>query len=496
VYAVNGVGIYSSTQGVGGAWGAPTQHHLGTDTTPDWQTVAPVANAPGPSINGGASPQTGQQLSATNGSWTGAGAVFTYQWSRCDSAGNGCSNISGATVQTYAVLSADVGHTLRVVVTASNAAGSTASSPSNQTGVVTLAGTVNPPVNTVYPVITLPVGHTAPNIGDTLSVSNGTWTGSFPITFTYQWKKCDSPTGNCFNIVGQTRNTFTVTSDLYGLTIRAEVTAKNSAAAVAQNSESTKVVSAIAPLARVTPQITGTVMVGQTLALTAGTWDGSLPLTFTYSWRRCNPPGDPTSCVQIPGATTATYIPVVDDIGQTIRVWITGTNPAGSDTAITNHTFPVVDKPHFAPTAGDAPLIVGTLEVGGVLTASIGTFTGDAPIATKQQWQSCDATGGACHDIKGATKQIYHPTSSDVGSTLRLVVTATNLYRKALSISDVTEPVIPQLPHVKGETIIGSNDNDYLIGTPHDDTIKGLGGNDTINGEAGTTRSTAARATT
>ena len=333
--------------------------------------------------------------------------------------------------------------------------------------------------------ITLPVGRTAPNIGDTLSVSNGTWTGSFPITFTYQWKKCDSPTGSCYAIVGATRNTFTVTSDLYGLTIRAEVTATNSAAAVAQNSESTKVVTAIAPLSRATPQITGTVMVGQTLALTAGTWDGSLPLTFTYSWRRCNPPGDLTSCVQIPGATTATYIPVVADIGQTIRVWITGTNPAGSDTAVTNHTFPVVDKPHFAPTASDSPLIVGTLEVGGILTASIGTFTGDAPIATKQQWQRCNAVGGACKDIKGATKQIYHPTSSDVGSTLRLVVTATNLYGKAMSISDVTEPVIPQLPHVKGETIIGSNKADYLIGTLHDDTIKGNGGNDTINGDGG-----------
>jgi hypothetical protein len=487
VFSITGQGIYSSTQGVGGAWGAPQVHHgaPSTDTTPDWQTVVPF-NTVLPSINGGVSPQTGQLLSASNGSWSGATTLgYTYQWERCNSSGAGCANIGGATAQTYAVVSADVGQTLRVVVTASNVAGQSTPATSNQTGVVTLAGTVNPPVNTVYPVITLPVGRTAPNIGDTLSVSNGTWTGSFPITFTYQWKKCDSPTGSCFRIPGATRNTFTVTTDLYGLTIRAEVTATNSAAAVAQNSESTKVVSAIAPLSRATPQITGTVMVGQTLALTAGTWDGSLPLTFTYSWRRCNPPGDLTSCVQIPGATTATYIPVVADIGQTIRVWITGTNPAGSDTAVTNHTFPVVDKPHFAPTSSDSPLIVGTLEVGGVLTASVGTFTGDAPIATKQQWQRCNAVGGACKDIAGATKQIYHPTSSDVGSTLRLVVTATNLYGKALSISDVTEPVIPQLPHIKGKTITGTSKNDYLIGTLHDDTIKGLGGNDTINGDGG-----------
>jgi hypothetical protein len=346
-------------------------------------------------------------------------------------------------------------------------------------------GSVTPPVNTAYPVISLPFNNTSgvPNIGDTLSASTGSWTGSFPMTFTYQWKKCDSPTGSCFNLIGATHSTFTITSDLYGMTVRVQVTATNSSGAVAQNSESTKVIGAIKPFLRVTPQITGTVMVGQTLALTPGTWDGSLPLTFTYSWRRCDAFGTLPSCVEI--ATTATYIPVVADIGKTLRVWITATNPAGSDQGVTNHTFPVVDKPHFAPTSSDSPLIVGTLEVGGVLTASIGSFTGDLPIATTQQWQRCDATGGACKDIKGATKQVYHPTSTDVGSTLRLVVTATNLYGKAVSISDVTEPVIPRLPHFKGKTITGTSKADYLIGTIHDDLIKGLGGNDTINGDGG-----------
>jgi RTX calcium-binding nonapeptide repeat (4 copies)/WD40-like Beta Propeller Repeat len=484
VFSETGIGIFSSTQGVGGAWGTPVQHDIGADLTPDWQTIAPQNVAP-PSINGGVAPQTGQLLTATNGTWVGASAVgFAYQWQRCDASGNNCSPI-GTNSSSYAVVSADVGSTLRVIVTAVNVAGQTQSPGSTHTGVVTLAGTVNPPVNTSYPVITLPFTNTTgvPNIGDTLSVSNGTWAGSFPITFTYQWKKCDSPAGSCYRIPGATRNTFTITSDLYGMSIRAEVTATNSAAAVAQNSESTKVITAIKPFLRVTPQITGTVMVGQTLALTPGTWDGSLPLTYTYSWRRCNPTGDLPTCVEI--ATTATYIPVVADIGAAIRVWITATNPAGSDQGITNHTYPVVDKPHFAPTASDSPLVVGTLEVGGILTASVGTFSGDLPITTVQQWQRCDATGAACHNIKNATKQVYHPTSSDVGSTLRLVVTATNLYGKAVSISDVTEPVIPKLPHIKGITIVGTDKNDYLIGTLHDDLIKGLAGNDTINGDGG-----------
>ena len=141
------------------------------------------------------------------------------------------------------------------------------------------------------------------------------------------------------------------------------------------------------------------------------------------------------------------------------------------------------------------PLIVGTLEVGGILSASTGTFTGDAPIVTTQQWQRCDATGGACKDIKGATKTVYHPTTSDVGSTMRLAVTATNLYGKAISLSDVTEPVIPQLPHVKGVKIIGSAQNDYLIGTIHDDVIEGAEATTRSTATGATTRSTAGPAT-
>ena len=85
---------------------------------------------------------------------------------------------------------------------------------------------------------------------------------------------------------------------------------------------------------------------------------------------------------RIPGATANTYTPVVADIGFSLRVWITGANPSGSDTAITNHTFPVVDKQHFSPSVGTAPAVGGTAVAGRQLTANIGSFQGDAPIKT------------------------------------------------------------------------------------------------------------------
>jgi hypothetical protein len=235
---------------------------------------------------------------------------------------------------------------------------------------------------------------------------------------------------------------------------------------------------------RVTPQTIGGNTVDSPISLTAGTWDGSTPLTFTYSWRRCNPPGDLTSCVAIPGATLATYTPSTADIGSTLRVWITGSNLAGSALAVTNHTFPV-DKQHFAPSSVASPTINGTTTVGRQLTASTGSFDGDLPIATTFVWQRCDATGAACREIVGAKKVVYYPTVNDLGATLRLAVTAKNAYGTTVSMSDPTEPVLMPPPHRKGRHIVGTAKGEYLAGGGFDDSIFGMGGNDTLLGGAG-----------
>ena len=95
--------------------------------------VAPKS-ATAPSITG--KPVVGAQLVADVGTYTG-GAVQTYkfQWRRCDSSGGSCTDITGATKQTYIVTSTDEGKTLRVSVTAKNDYGST-TNESKATGVV------------------------------------------------------------------------------------------------------------------------------------------------------------------------------------------------------------------------------------------------------------------------------------------------------------------------------------------------------------------------
>jgi hypothetical protein len=87
---------------------------------------APVASAENaaPTISG--TTQDSQTLSSTDGKWVATPPLsYSYQWQRCGAAGDNCSNISGATSADRVLVSADVGKTLRSVVTASNSAGST-----------------------------------------------------------------------------------------------------------------------------------------------------------------------------------------------------------------------------------------------------------------------------------------------------------------------------------------------------------------------------------
>ena len=91
--------------------------------------VAPANTTP-PSISG--TPRVGERLIANTGGWTNADS-FAFQWQRC--AGAVCTNVAGATGQSYGVLADDRGRTVRVLVTATNARGSVTAA-SAPTGVV------------------------------------------------------------------------------------------------------------------------------------------------------------------------------------------------------------------------------------------------------------------------------------------------------------------------------------------------------------------------
>jgi hypothetical protein len=107
---------------------------------------APTNSGP-PVITGVA--QQGHTLTTTDGTWDGDPTHFDYQWQDCDSGGQNCANTGTDTI-TYALTSADVGHTIRVIVTASNDAGP-GQAASSRTAVVAGPSTTPPPTSASSP---------------------------------------------------------------------------------------------------------------------------------------------------------------------------------------------------------------------------------------------------------------------------------------------------------------------------------------------------------
>jgi len=84
------------------------------------------SNTSPPVISGIA--QAGNTLSASNGTWSGSTPItYQSQWRLCGPLGGGCADIPGQTASAYVLTTADVGHALRVRVTANDAAGSSSS---------------------------------------------------------------------------------------------------------------------------------------------------------------------------------------------------------------------------------------------------------------------------------------------------------------------------------------------------------------------------------
>jgi hypothetical protein len=179
-------------------------------------TAAPT-NTARPSISGNA--RDGSTLTTSNGRWTNNPTSFAYEWLRCGSGGANCTQISGANSKSYTLTTDDVGHRIRSEVIATNSSGST-SATSNPTGIVAAVG--NAPHNTSAPGIS---GN--PQEGQTLSATPGAWGGTQPITFAYQWNRCDSAGANCAAIGGATGQTYNATAADVTHTLRVAVKATN-----------------------------------------------------------------------------------------------------------------------------------------------------------------------------------------------------------------------------------------------------------------------------
>jgi hypothetical protein len=121
-------------------------------------------------------------------------------------------------------------------------------------------------------------------------------------------------------------------------------------------------------------------------------------------------------------------------------------------------TFGVGAAAKAVPANTSLPSISGSARDGSVLTAAHGSWT-NSPSSFAYQWQRCGAGGANCQPIGGATSQKYTVTTADVGSRLRVQVTATNSSGAGQATSRATQVVtaVGQAPkNTAAPTITGT----------------------------------------
>ena len=101
---------------------------LGTVIPPPKNTARPVISGP---------PKVSLVLKTTTGKWSSLyPLVYAYRWERCSATGRGCNKITGATKSSYRLTSADTGHKITVMVTATDPAHQMANSTATPVGPV------------------------------------------------------------------------------------------------------------------------------------------------------------------------------------------------------------------------------------------------------------------------------------------------------------------------------------------------------------------------
>ncbi len=369
-------------------------------------------------------------------------ATLSYQWYSCEnrtfasyaSPPSDCLVIAGATSSTYSPTDEHVNRFVSVLVTAKNIAGQVSSFSKTTVGILL------PPRNTVAPVVT---GSTV--VGGVLSSDSGTWIPSSNVNFDYKWYACSKTvpvsdtisSTDCPVVAGATSSTFTLTAAQVGKFMVAGVTAKNFTINVTKFSAASEIIANVpvyvsgmnVTLPTGEGSIAGAPRVGYKIAAVDGSWTATPAPTFAYQWFVCRTPKTladkslSADCRNIIGATgrelliTKEIAVDYELVGQYLGVRITGSNKAGSDFAFSVTSAKTVTMP---PQLVTDPVVSGYRYVDGVLTGTLGTFTGTPSTKETQAWWQCDAAIAAPTTIQPANCSKLTATTSTLKLTLAM----------------------------------------------------------------------------
>jgi hypothetical protein len=405
-------------------------------------------------INGSA--QVGQTLTANPSCSTGTPApTYAYQWQYATSVIGPYGNVaSGGTSQSLTVPSGYYQGYLKVVVTASNAAGTTVPAPFGLIGPV---GGQPPSGCTVGIAGVVQARQTLTAL--TTCVNRGTPNA----TYSYQWEYSTTANGIYAPVQsGGTSSTYVVDPTYVDDYLEVVVTASNSCSsgcgsAGAATSPATSAVQGVAPTSGGVLIFGSPAVPGDTLTAKAIGFDRGAPAgQYVYTWYRCADPEDtPAVCTLVDRTSSPTssieddYTAVEADADNYIEVVVTVSNTCGSGCDSASATSSAASVVHAAPPTAGSVAISGTPQAGQALTATVSDFSLGTPAGQyTYTWYRCDnatdtAGQGTCTTVvrvcgnpvqcsmpasgwTSLTTDSYTPVADDVDHYLEVVATASN----------------------------------------------------------------------
>ncbi|MCW8923270.1 MAG: hypothetical protein OQK69_06525, partial [Gammaproteobacteria bacterium] len=280
-------------------------------------------------------------------------------------------------------------------------------------------------------------------VGSSLTAINTTITDidGDTSTLSYQWQV------DGVDIAGATGASFTPTAAQAHASISVTITGNDGhGGSTPAMTTSTVLVADSSPIFIATPTITGSAILGSSLAVTntATTDADNDTVILTYLWQ--------ADGVNITGATGPTYSPTATEAHAAITVSVVANDGYGGITIANSAGVTVANN---TPTFDTTPTISGAKVVGSTLSADtvISDLDGDTIVQT-YQWQANGV------DIAGANGQSYTLTSAEARDSITVAVVADDSYGGIAAASSTAITVLNSKPYFEATpAIMGTTDS-------------------------------------
>ena len=400
----------------------------------------------------------GEELTATMAAASGyPDPTISIQWYACTSPvtsktshnGFGCTEIAGATSETFTPTSNEVD---RYVTFGAKAT-------ALESSVFSYAVSGNSKITQTPSAVVAPsiAGETLVGVNQTITATTGTWEGSAPIVKTFNWYFCDSAVGaatetipsDCTLIsaaggLALTTSALPLTSNYRGKHIVAVEIATNTSNK--PNSGRAQMVSAslgpinMAPVFDQAPTVSGIMHVGETLSAVLPAVASYPTSSLVYEWWSCTSPiatalaSLPSTCNVLAGFEGDDLLLTNDLAGKYVAVSVTATNDHGE---VSKSSVAAADITR-TPVNNSAALLTGSPVVGATNPLRVATGGWDsAPVATagdySYSWYQCSSEHASapttvpvdCALISGQSASTLLPANESAGKHILAKVTLT-----------------------------------------------------------------------